>query len=135
MISDIDEAYFNFDRVELEKLKRMSHKEVTTELRKLAKTFTVIDDISKKKSFTFPNIIMACDASSKNSDSTYGYCSNNKFIITQANLNKMIDILAYDIINPAKWKWLFNSMFIDRTIDFFKFIRRANETITVEFVE
>ena len=30
-----------------------------------------------------------------------------------------------------KWKWLFNAAFIEKSVDYFKFIRRKNETITV----
>ena len=50
-------------------------------------------------------------------------------------LQELLDILASEIANPAKWKWIFNSVFITRTVNFFKFIRRKGETITIEIVE
>jgi len=128
MISDIDNTYFNFDRTSLEKMKTMPVKKVNDELHRLAKSFVKIGKINNKN-FKFPNILVACNT--KNSTS---YCDRDKLIIDKKKLDDILDIIAYDIINPSKWKWIFNSVFIDKFVDYFKFIRRKNEAISVEFL-
>ena len=68
------------------------------------------------------------------SDSNTGYCSNKKLIIEQKKLNDIIKILANKITDPTTWKWLFNNSFVEKTVNFFRFIQRKNETITIEFI-
>lgn len=130
MISDIHETYFNFDRVEFEKMKTMDYKDVLKRIHHLSKRFVTFGDVEKKKNFTFPNILTSCESS----NDINGYCAKGKFIIKKEKLNEILSILAHDIINPSKWKWLFNSIFIEKTVDYYKFIRRPGETITVEFI-
>lgn len=131
MIEDINTSYFNFDKVQLEKMKRMSYKQVNEELHKLAKKFVKIGDISNKD-LDFPNILMPCDQVTKKD--SVGYCSGNKFIMKKTQLDNILSIIAYDITNHTKWKWIFNPAFVDKSVDFFKFIRRGPETIKVEFI-
>ena len=49
MLDDIKTTYFNFDRVELEELKRMDQKKVLVKLHQLSKKFVKIGDIDKYK--------------------------------------------------------------------------------------
>jgi len=130
MVEDIKTTYFEFDKTELEKLRHQSYNKILSELHKISKKFVTLGDIKNKK-IEFPNILVACGQSKNNNLS---YCKNNKFIISKEKLNGILSILAFDIMNPFKWKWLFNSVHIERTVDFFKFIRRPAETITVEFI-
>jgi hypothetical protein len=132
MSDDIHTTYFDFDRVGLEKLKTSEYKKVLHELHRLSKIFVKIGDIDKQKDFHFPNMLLSCGQLGKKD--SIDYCSGSKFIIKKDKLDEILSILAYDIINPAKWKWLFNSIFIEKSVDFFKFIRRPNEHISVEFV-
>ena len=74
-------------------------------------------------------MFIACDANER-----LGYCDKSKLVIEKKRLDDIIDIIATEVANPAKWKWLFNNAFIDRTVSFFRFIRRKNETITIEFI-
>jgi len=131
MVEDISHTYFNFDKVQLEKLKRMEYKKVVKELHRMAKKFVKIGDIKSKK-FQFPNILMPCGQVSKKDSASY--CSGSKFILKKQQLNNILDIIAYDITNPSKWKWIFNSAFIEKAVDYFKFIRRGPETIKVVFL-
>ncbi len=127
MIEDVKDTYFNFDRVSLEKLKGSSAEAIIKELHNLASKFV---KIGKAKITKFPNIFVACNKSDKVS-----YCHGDKLIIEKKRLDEIIQILASEVANPAKWKWLFNGVFINRTVDFFKFIRRKNETVTIEFID
>lgn len=129
MLFDIRAAYFNFDRIILEKFKELTPKQINIQLHKLAQKFVKVGSI-KAKSFKFPNIFVSCQSKQKTD-----YCAGNKIIIEKDKLNEILDILSHDIANPSKWKWLFNPVFIDKSVNFLKFIRRKNETITIEFVE
>jgi hypothetical protein len=131
MIDDINKTFFNFDRVNLEKLKVMPYNDVVKELHKMAKTFVEIGDI-KSKNFQFPNIIMPCNQLSRGD--TAEYCFGNKFIMQKTQMGNILDIIAHDITNPSKWKWIFNSAFIEKSVNYFKFIRRGSETIKVVFL-
>jgi hypothetical protein len=126
LLDDIDNSYFNFDKLILEKFKTMPIKKVKIDLYALSKQFVKIGSIPKK--FKFPNILVTCKG--KEVD----YCSDNKLIIEKNKLDEIIDILSHDIINPTKWKWLFNSIFIEKYVQYFKFIARKNESIEVEFL-
>lgn len=127
LLEDIHKSYFNFDRISLENMKGKSYKEVLNELTKLSMSFI---KIGKPKITDFPNMFTICGRQ----DSGLDYCSGKKLIIERQKLNDLLSIIASDIINPAKWKWIFNSAFVSKSVEFFRFIRRKNETITVEFI-
>jgi hypothetical protein len=127
MFKDLENTYFNFDRIQLEKLRGLDLKTIKSTLLKYSEKFV---KYGTPKIKDFPNMFVSCDSSNKLS-----YCSGNKLIIEKEKLLRIIDIIAVDMNNPSKWKWLFNSVFVERTIDYFKFIRRKSENITVEFVE
>ena len=126
LLEDIDNSYFNFDKLILETFKNMPIKKVKSMLYDLSKQFIKIGSIPKN--FKFPNILVTCKG--KDID----YCNDNKLIMEKNKLDDIIDILSYEIINPAKWKWLFNSIFIEKYVQYFKFIARKHETIEVEFL-
>lgn len=129
LLDDLTTTYFDFDQVELQLMKSLPHDQIISKLQDIAKAFVVIGDIEKlKPNFVFPNMLIACGGTK--TTSTADYCTENKFIITQSDLDTMLDLLATDIKNEMKVKWLFNSLFISRSVNFFKFIRRPNETIT-----
>lgn len=132
LLSDIAGTYFAFDKMTLESIKRMPVKKINEHLHVLSKQFVTIGSI-KTKSFVFPNMFVAC-GSSKATKENIGYCANSKLIIEKKKLDSILEILAHDIANPAKWKWLFNAVFVEKSVYFFKFIRRKPEHITVEFV-
>lgn len=132
LATDITNTYFNFDKVALETIKRMPVKKINEHLHKLSKQFITIGTI-KTKSFKFPNMYVAC-GSAKAAKEDIGYCSGNKLVIEKKRLDDILDILAHDIANPSKWKWLFNPVFVEKSVDFFKFIRRKPEYITIEFL-
>ena len=78
----------------------MPVKKVYDELQKLAKTFIKIGKINVSN-FNFPNILVAC-----NSKNSTDYCSGNKLIIDKKKLDGILEIIAHDIINPSKWKFI-----------------------------
>ncbi len=126
LIKDVANTYFNFDRLELERLRGKDKDTIAKELHKLSAKFV---KIGNPKITRFPNMFIACDSNERLS-----YCDKSKLVVERKRLNDIIDVLASNISHSSDWKWLFNNVFIGRTVNFFKFIRRKNETITVEFV-
>jgi len=78
------------------------------------------------KNFKFSNILSEC--------STEDYCHKRKLIISKKHFDKLIDILADDILNPLKDNILFNTIFIEKSINYFKFIKRPSELITFVYI-
>lgn len=131
LLNDIANTYFEFDKVTLEAIKRMPTKKIYEQLSKLSKQFVTFGKI-KSKTFVFPNMFVAC-GSAKATKEGIGYCSGSKLIIEKDRLETILQLLSHDIANPTKWKWLFNPVFVDKSVNFFKFIRRKAEHITIEF--
>ncbi len=129
LIKNISDTKFNFDMIELEALKKMGKKQIFDKLKKLSKSFVKYGDIEKIKNFVFPDILSTCAEKSSNE----GYCESSKFIIKESKLNELLLIMTNDITNPDKWKWIFNSIFIEKNTNYFKFIRRPNESIFIEY--
>jgi hypothetical protein len=123
-IEEFGNVYFEFDKVYIENLKNMSHEKVHKSITSLIKSFVKISEI-KSKNFIFPNIFALCKESNS-------FCEKNKLVVNKKKLENIIDVLVQDIMNPEKRRWIFNSIFIEKSVNFFKFIRRKYETITVE---
>jgi hypothetical protein len=134
LIANIKETTFNFDNVELDKLRKLSRSDLKEALTKIANSITVkTDNISKYLSssknadFQFPNIFVVCK------DRQNGYCQGKKLIIEKDQFDKLIDILVQDLQNPLKAKWIFSNVFNDRVISMFRFIQRPFERIDISF--
>jgi len=118
----IDKSIFNFDKRMLTKMKKMNHKELFTKLTSIFSKLTINKDPTFKEEF--PNIIMSCKMN-------LPYCSNKKLMIKNTKLKKLLKILATDILNPIKSKYLFSSMFVKNTIDHLRFDNHRDENITI----
>jgi hypothetical protein len=127
LLTDITNSYFNFDKTALEILRGKNIKEITSILTKIASKFVKITNHTAK---SFPNIITVCE-----SNNDINYCSGSKLNISKKLLTELIGIIASNAADPEKWKWIFNSAFISRCVNYFKFIKRNNEHITIEFVD
>lgn len=128
LLSQIDSTIYAFDRIKLESLKTMGKEQLVAELTKLSKRIvtvvpkSILDKISIND---FPNIFVSCQ------DHSNIYCKKNKLMITSTNLKTLLDIMASDILNPFKAKYIFNPIFTISVINFFKFIKRHNEIIGI----
>ena len=80
----------------------------------------------------FENTLTIC--SEKNVKNKFkNHCKNNKLIIPKNKFDIYIDILASDILNPFKSKWILSSIFTEKNINFLKFIKRQYETIVISY--
>lgn len=127
VMASIDAESFNFDKIIFEKIKKLPQKDIALHLKKILDPMVHIGDPSSKG--VFPNIVETCSTSSDNKN----YCHNKKIIISKTNLNDYVDIIASQIKNPFIEKYLFSPTFITSVIDYFKFIKRPLETITIEY--
>ena len=133
LLKQIDLTTYNFDNIKINSFKEMTKKVLLVELTKLSKQIVTIvkeSDISKTlvNVSEFPNMFISC----QNNISDMVYCKKNKLLITDANLTDLLEIMASDILNPFKGKFLFSTLFTDNIITYLKFIRRRNEYIEIE---
>jgi hypothetical protein len=129
MLEDIRSAYFNFDRIALEQFRGKSRDEIAKKLKSIADTF--IKYGKPPTNYQFPNLIVTCMEKTANSA---GYCNRGKLIAEKDKIEEILDIIAGQIADHNKWKWLFNGAYINRTMSFFRFIKRKNETIRIELL-
>lgn len=130
LFHEIDDSFYKFDRELFECIKKLPTEKIYKELEKISSKFVIHGDVSSLKDFEFPNMFTTCQ--NKNNEK---YCKNNKLIIDKNTLKKLLEILTADLLNPVKEKWIFSSIFSDNVINFFKFIKRPDELITIEIVD
>jgi hypothetical protein len=134
LLNQIDLSFYNFDKVKINYLKTLPKELIIKELLKISKRIVIIvpeQGINKLLSYTeeFPNMLVSCqDRQSKGNI----YCKQNKLVITAKKLAELIEIMTADILNPFKQKWLFNVIFTDKILTYFKFAKHLDETITIE---
>jgi hypothetical protein len=134
LFSQIDASFFNFDRIQINHLKTRTADQVYSELLKISKrVVNIMTEAEIKKMLNhkeeFPNMLISCQEKSTKSNI---YCKQSKLIITQKKLTEFLEIMTSDILNPFKQKWMFNVLFTEKIVNYFKFIRRANESIFIE---
>lgn len=127
LLLNIDKTTYDFDRLTISKLKALSSIELKNELKRISKNFVVEKDFDTT-GVKFPNIYLPCeDLADKPT-----YCDNKKLILTKNNsLDIFIDILAKDLSDDLKLKYILNNLMMDITIDMFSFQRNPNEIITI----
>lgn len=125
LLEFIDMTVYDFDRVTMNRLKKLPRSELKSELRKIADSFSIQKDFDSTQ-VKFPNIYMPCVEISEDT----GYCDNGKLIINQP-IDDLIDILATDIMDDLKSKYLLNNLFMDVVVDYFQFTRWPSEILTI----
>jgi len=132
LFEKIDSSVYTFDKIKINSFKIMDRKRLISELHKLSKRIVQIE--SEKNIIKalanlkeFPNMFISCQDISAD----VIYCKKNKLVVTQTNLTILLEIMAADILNPVKNKWIFNTVFTDNIINFLKFKQNPNETIEI----
>jgi len=122
ILSILENSVFDFDKKMFDKLKSFSHKNLVKELMSIFSKITV--DKEPKIDEEFPNMIMSCEIN-------HPYCQNKKLMVKKNKLLDILNIMAADILNPTKSKYIFSPIFVKNTIDYFKFIIRKDEHIMI----
>jgi hypothetical protein len=132
IIDKFNRNIYNFDKVHLNKLKLMSKQDIIKDIHNIAKKIILqipADEIyAKLKNKEFGNILTNC----YNHQSLY--CSGSKLIVPIERYNALVEILASDILNPFKQKFLFDIIFADNVINYMKFIKRKHESVVIEIL-
>jgi hypothetical protein len=118
----IDKSIFAFDSSAMDKIKLLPKDDLVSELLTSLKKITT--NGTPKFSDGFPNTMSTCSAGG-------AYCKNGKLLVKPAVLKTMADIMARDILNPFKSKYITSALYIDNTVDIFTFTQRLNEHIVV----
>jgi hypothetical protein len=135
LINEIETTIFVFDKIKLDYFREMPTKKLIAELTKISKSIIVIvsdSEITNKLTSisNFSNIYISCQDHDQNTNLQES-CKKNKLMINANKFKELIQILAADIKNSFKSKWLFESIFTGNIINFFRFERHPNEIITI----
>lgn len=146
---------YNFDKMVINKLLKMSRKEIKRELEKICATFVHFDNAAtnSSKKFTFPNVYMPC----AEDDLDYCHVENNQVVAAQNSQNSQtpqsskiqkntgskliiprdrfgpfVELLTSDIMNPIKIKYMFSGMFTENIINYFDFTVKSYENVFIK---
>lgn len=122
LFADIDNSTYRFDDVALNKLTDTPLDALKREIKKICKDFVKIGKIPTD--LNFPNMFASCERSPG-----LGYCDGKYLLLDRDKLDIYIDVLANDILNPVKQKWIFSDVMSDRVLEFLQFVSRPNEAI------
>lgn len=125
IIDTIKQTKYDFDKVTYDKLKQMEHKDIVKELQKIMDNIIVKKKLDKE-SIEFPNIYLPCEYNKKQP-----FCFNGKLIINPQDYINFIDLLAADIKNPNKEKYLLSNLFLNNNINYLRFQRRKYEKVII----
>ncbi|QYB17595.1 hypothetical protein PV-S19_0231 [Pacmanvirus S19] len=125
LIEYINSTVYDFDRVTMNKLKKLPHSQLKIELKKIAESFSEQKDFDSS-GISFPNIYMPCSEMNEET----GFCTNKKLIINKP-IDDLIDILATDLMDDLKSKYLLNNLFMDNIQDYLVFTRYPTEILTI----
>ena len=137
LMQQIDEYTYEFDRTTLAELGQLrDHDDAVSKLRPICERIAIERNAiagNTGDAGAFPNIYNACASGNNHNGSTsHTTCSKGKLIVD--DLSVMVDLIAADLINPIKAKYILAGLFMDIIINYFDFIKRPGETISVERV-
>lgn len=111
VFESFDNKKYYFDYTEVMKLANLSKPDLHKKIKQIISSFTTIGEYNKK----FPNYLPI----------------SNKLPITREELDKYIPILASDLTNELKRKWILSGTLITRLIDKYRFYTRPFEKISL----
>ncbi len=125
LFDTIDSTVYEFDKMTINRLRKLPLEAMRVELRKIVSEFTTQSPLTESK-LLVPNIYLPCEYTTN-----VEYCKGKRLVMETAMLNSYVDILASDLVNPIKYKYLTSGLFTDNIIDYFKFDQYAGEIITI----
>lgn len=125
LFEQIEKSTYDFDRAIINRLGTLTAAELRAELMTLSKEFAVQTSFDTT-GIKFPNIYMPCAELIEKT----GYCVGKKLMINKP-LDEFVDLLAADLKNELKSKYLLDSVWADTVIDYLNFTKYPSELITV----
>jgi len=126
IIEIIDNTIYNFDLQVIKQMHGMKKKDIIAKLEKIVPKFCVEGKLPAK--MTMENIYVPCEYKAQD------FCQAKKLIVEKGKMAMLIDLLADDIRNPIKMKYLTSGIFTDKIINYFNFERNPDEIITIKSI-
>jgi len=120
---DIAGSVYEFDRLTLNRLRGMPVGEIVNQLRSICKNFVTEREFDTS-GLKFPNIYLPCSAAEND------YCADGKLLLN-TSLEEYIDILAHDVKDDLRSKYLVSGVFADTVLSYLQFTIVPTETITI----
>jgi len=122
----MDNHIYNFDLQAIKHMHGLPKEEIIQKLNVIVPRFCVEGNLPDK--MTLENIYVPCEY--KDQD----FCKSKKLVVEPGKMAVLIDLLADDILNPIKMKYLTSGIFTEKIINYFNFERNPNESITISAV-
>jgi len=126
LLQNIMSTAYDFDRITVVRLKSLPPSELRSELMKIANKFAVEKDLDTTN-IKFPNIYMPCEEMPAGST---GYCDNKRLIVNKP-IAGLVDLLADDLSDDLKSKYLIGNIWMDIAVDYLNFVKHPTEIITI----
>ena len=124
LIDSIDNTVYEFDHITANHLRTLPVDAMKAELTQICGKFTLFKNIDTAQ-LTFPNIYVPCET-----NESVGYCAGKRLIINRP-LAELVDLLAADLGNNLKAKYLLSSTWMQRVIDHFSFEQHPMESVLI----
>jgi len=122
----MDAAVFDFDMTTIKRLRALALSDRTEAIASIADNFAV--ESAGEIEGEFPNIYIPCSAAAKN---TTDYCDRQQLRLFNTTITEMSSLLAADLSNELKVKYMFSGLFTSNAVEFFDFERRDHIIVTV----
>lgn len=130
LINLINNTVYNFDHVTMDRLRKMTREDIKVELTSIAARLSVRRDLDMK-GLQFPNVYMPCGAGATSTPiNAEQYCADGRLVINRP-IEPFIDILAADLTNPLKSRYLLSGLWTDNCINPLQFTKHPTEVVTV----
>lgn len=117
----ITETTYDFDKVRFNELRALPRDDLVRKLEAISREFVV--EQKEVEIGEFPNVYFPC------ADSGADYCVGKKLAVR--SVTPLAELLAADIKNDLKSRYLVDSVYMDIVVDFLKFTQVPTETVTV----
>jgi hypothetical protein len=123
MIKHMDTQFYEFDKKTLYKFMILEKSELINNLSSVMSGLIKIGE--PKLEGTPANIFFPCETQ----EGHKSYCDGKKLIMSKRKFGELVEILAGDILNPLKGKYL--GFFTENIVDFYQFVNYPNEQIFI----
>ncbi len=124
LIGAIESTTYEFDKITMAQIAHMDRATLKQTLIKLSQLFCV-EKLIDPTNIQFPNVYMPCAMMTTET----GYCTGKKLIVD--SIDTLADLLTVDLLDPLKRVFILSGIYLDTTINMFKFTQFPTEIISV----
>lgn len=123
LLNSISTTNYDFDKKTLNEIKKISGPELYNAVHQIAQKIAIHKDLSDN--IKFPNVYIPCDVNPK-----IDYC-HNKLLILNKPIEEYSRLLAADLSNNIKSKYILHNVWTEMYVDYFNFIVRLSDVINI----